>query len=177
MVLTAMDKDKNITTYEPNFASFTQPFSQLTSGNSESGAWTAECAAGGQTCSRSLQVVQVTPLSLPPRFECQMTYGTSCVQNLIFINQGKSREEGEGGSAICSEVDAGNPKSIFDQNLVPTRWAPGFVNLVPGVAYHSFLVLSAALTQPGAHLLAEPCTRIGRPPLMPRKRRVHSECQ
>ena len=32
------------------------------------------------------------------------------------------------------------------------------MNLVPAVAYHFCLALPAAFTQPGAHLLAEPCT-------------------
>ena len=35
---------------------------------------------------------------------------------------------------------------------------PGLVNFVPTVAYHYFLALLAAFTQPGALLLAEPCT-------------------
>ena len=33
------------------------------------------------------------------------------------------------------------------------------MNFVAAVAYHFSLVLPAAFTQPGAHLLAEPCTR------------------
>ena len=41
------------------------------------------------------------------------------------------------------------------------RRASGFVNFVPAVAYHSYLALPAAFTQPGAHLLAEPCTFFG----------------
>ena len=32
------------------------------------------------------------------------------------------------------------------------------VNFVPAVAYHFCLYLPAAFTQPGDHLLAEPCT-------------------
>ena len=37
--------------------------------------------------------------------------------------------------------------------------APGLVNSVPAVAYYFCLALPAAFTQPGVHLLAEPCTR------------------
>ena len=38
------------------------------------------------------------------------------------------------------------------------RRAPGFVNFVLALAYHFSLNLHAALTQPGARLLVEPCT-------------------
>ena len=38
------------------------------------------------------------------------------------------------------------------------RQAPGLVNFVPTVAYHSCLSLPAAFTQPGARLLVELCT-------------------
>ena len=38
------------------------------------------------------------------------------------------------------------------------RRAPGLVNVVPALAYHFCLNLPAAFTQPGAHLLVEPCT-------------------
>ena len=37
------------------------------------------------------------------------------------------------------------------------RWAPGFVNFVPAVAYHFWLNLHAAFTEPRARLLEEPC--------------------
>ena len=37
------------------------------------------------------------------------------------------------------------------------RRSPGLVNFVAAVAYHFCLALPAAFTQPGAHLLAEPC--------------------
>ena len=38
------------------------------------------------------------------------------------------------------------------------KWrAPGSVNFVPAVPYHFCLALPAAFTQPGDHLLAEPC--------------------
>ena len=37
------------------------------------------------------------------------------------------------------------------------RWTPGLVNFVPAVAYHFCLALPAAFTQPGAHMLTEPC--------------------
>ena len=37
--------------------------------------------------------------------------------------------------------------------------APGLVNSVPAVAYYFCLALPAAFTQPGVHLLAEPCGR------------------
>ena len=36
--------------------------------------------------------------------------------------------------------------------------APGLVNFVPAAAYHFCLALPAEFTQPGDHLLAEPCT-------------------
>ena len=36
------------------------------------------------------------------------------------------------------------------------RRAPGLVNFVPAIAYHICLEFHAALTQPGAHILAEP---------------------
>ena len=38
------------------------------------------------------------------------------------------------------------------------RRPPGLVNSVPALAYHFCLSLLAAFTQPGDHLLAEPCT-------------------
>ena len=38
------------------------------------------------------------------------------------------------------------------------RRSPGLVNLVPAVAYLICLALAAAFTQPGAHLLSEPCS-------------------
>lgn len=38
------------------------------------------------------------------------------------------------------------------------RWASGLVNFVAAVAYHICLALSAAFKQPGAYLLAKPCT-------------------
>ena len=40
----------------------------------------------------------------------------------------------------------------------PLFCAPGLVKFVPAVAYHFCLALPAAFTQPGAHLLAKPCT-------------------
>ena len=40
------------------------------------------------------------------------------------------------------------------------RRAPGFVNFVLTLAYHFCLNLPAAFTQPGAHLLVEPCTSL-----------------
>ena len=36
-------------------------------------------------------------------------------------------------------------------------WVPGLVNIVPTIAYHFHLALSAAFTQPGARLLAGLC--------------------
>ena len=39
-----------------------------------------------------------------------------------------------------------------------TRRALGLVNFVPALAYHFCLNLPAALSQPGARLLVEPCT-------------------
>ena len=36
--------------------------------------------------------------------------------------------------------------------------APGFMNFVLALAYHFWLNLPAAFTQPGAQLLVEPCT-------------------
>ena len=36
--------------------------------------------------------------------------------------------------------------------------SPGLVNYVPAVVYHFCLSLSAAVTQPGDHLLAEICS-------------------
>ena len=38
------------------------------------------------------------------------------------------------------------------------RRSPGLVHFVPAVAYHFCLNLPAAFTQPGARLLAKPCT-------------------
>ena len=38
------------------------------------------------------------------------------------------------------------------------RRCPGLVNFVTALAYHFCLALPAAFTQPGDHLLAEPCT-------------------
>ena len=38
------------------------------------------------------------------------------------------------------------------------RRAPGLVNFVLALAYHFCLNLPATFTQPGAHLLVEPCT-------------------
>ena len=38
------------------------------------------------------------------------------------------------------------------------RWSPGLVNSVAAVAYHFCLALPAPFTQPGDHLLVEPCT-------------------
>ena len=38
------------------------------------------------------------------------------------------------------------------------RQSPGFVNFFPALAYHFCLALPAAFTQPGDHLLAEPCS-------------------
>ena len=38
------------------------------------------------------------------------------------------------------------------------RRAPGLVNVIPAVAYHFCLALPAAFTQPGDHLLVEPCS-------------------
>ena len=46
------------------------------------------------------------------------------------------------------------------------RRSPGLVNFVTALAYHFCLALPAAFTQPGDHLLAEPC-RLRRP-LSPR---------
>ena len=37
------------------------------------------------------------------------------------------------------------------------RRSPGLVNFAAAVAYHFYLALPAAFTQPGEHLLAEPC--------------------
>ena len=37
-------------------------------------------------------------------------------------------------------------------------WSPDLVNFVTAIAYHFCLALPAALTQPGDHLLAKPCT-------------------
>ena len=42
------------------------------------------------------------------------------------------------------------------------RRSPGLVNFVTAPAYHSCLALPAAFTQPGDHLLAEPCRLSGR---------------
>ena len=38
------------------------------------------------------------------------------------------------------------------------RWSLGLVNFVTSLAYHFCLALPAAFTQPGDHLLDEPCT-------------------
>ena len=38
------------------------------------------------------------------------------------------------------------------------RRAPGLVNFITAVAYHFCLSLPAAFTQPGSHILAEPCS-------------------
>ena len=37
------------------------------------------------------------------------------------------------------------------------RQSPGLVNFIPAVAFHFWLALPTAFTQPGARLLAEPC--------------------
>ena len=42
----------------------------------------------------------------------------------------------------------------------PKRWVPGLVNFVPAVACHFCLALPAEFTQPGDHLVAEPCNAI-----------------
>ena len=39
-------------------------------------------------------------------------------------------------------------------------WLKGLVNFVAALAHHFRLNLPAPFTQPGVHLLAEPCTRI-----------------
>ena len=40
------------------------------------------------------------------------------------------------------------------------RWAPGLVNFIPAVAQYFCLAFPVALTQPGAHLLVEPCMHV-----------------
>ena len=45
---------------------------------------------------------------------------------------------------------------------LPKSRSPGLVTFVPGVADHFCLALPAAFTQPGEHLLAEPCTQFGK---------------
>ena len=40
---------------------------------------------------------------------------------------------------------------------IAQRQVPGLVNLVPPRAYYFCLALTAAFTQPEAHLLADPC--------------------
>ena len=49
-------------------------------------------------------------------------------------------------SFLCGEIQ-GSAK----------RRASGLVNIVAALAYHFWLALPAAFTQPGDHLLAEPC--------------------
>ena len=54
-----------------------------------------------------------------------------------------------------------NPSLFFPSLLYRARLKggpPGLVNFVTAVAFHFFLALPAALTQPGDHLLTEPCT-------------------
>ena len=49
---------------------------------------------------------------------------------------------------------------FLDSFRIPIKMyrAPGFVNFVLALAYHFYLNLPAAFTQPGARLLVEPCT-------------------
>ena len=47
--------------------------------------------------------------------------------------------------SLCSMYIQGSAK----------RWSPGLVNFVTAVAYHLYLALPAAFTQPGDHHLAE----------------------
>ena len=46
--------------------------------------------------------------------------------------------------------------------ILAKRRSQGLVNFVIALAYHFCLALSAAFTQPGDHLLAEPCERARR---------------
>ena len=50
-----------------------------------------------------------------------------------------------------------HPRSPSTTGLAKIR-SLGLVNFVTAVAYHYCLVLPAAFTQPGDHLLAQPCT-------------------
>ena len=49
--------------------------------------------------------------------------------------------------------------SSFLQGLAE-KWVPGLVNFVLAVAYHLCLALPGAFTQPGDHLLSDPCTHV-----------------
>ena len=42
------------------------------------------------------------------------------------------------------------------QGLAKRRY-PGLISFVPAVAYHFYLAMPAAITQPGDNLIAEPC--------------------
>ena len=50
------------------------------------------------------------------------------------------------------------------------RWSPGWVNFVAALAYHFCLALAVTFTQPGDHLLVEPCMSTGIFPWAPLKR-------
>ena len=47
---------------------------------------------------------------------------------------------------------------FFSMQGSAQRRTPGLVNFVPALAYPFCLALPAAFTQPGDHLLVEPCT-------------------
>ena len=40
------------------------------------------------------------------------------------------------------------------------KWAPHLVHFIPAVAFHFFRNLSEKFSQPGAHFLAQPCTKL-----------------
>ena len=48
-------------------------------------------------------------------------------------------------------------KVAYEVHASAKRWSPGLVNFVTDLAYHFCLALPAAFTQPGEHLLADPC--------------------
>ena len=51
-------------------------------------------------------------------------------------------------------------KLLRDAQGPAKRWSPGLVNFVAAFVYHFCMASPAAFTQPGKHLLAEPCMSI-----------------
>ena len=88
--------------------------------------------------------------SIPKPFECHMTYGTSCVQNLIFINQGreKSRER-ERDSEVKHRwrmlASRGKGKRTAD-------WCSHWVTSLDGAKQHATELSLGVLRVPKFHL-------------------------
>ena len=58
----------------------------------------------------------------------------------------------------CPEIGG----QLVEDTELGYKTVPVLVNFVAAVAYHFFLNLPAAFTQPGAHLFAEPCKPLDR---------------